>query len=292
MKKISFLLVILAFSIGFNSCDKIDEPYLEQSQVAACDTPSFPALSNPIQKVFLEEFTGHTCVNCPQGHKKAADLKDLYGDTLVLMSIHGGSTAEPVAGTIYTADYRTDAGNELYTSFSVSGNPAGLVNRTSFMGNLVLGVSYWSAAVKAIDRTNPKLAIQLETVDNESANSVCIFAKTTFLQATQKNIKLSLFLIEDSIVSPQKNNLSSIGPVPDITDYIHRHMLRASVNPVWGDVIANSSTSMQPNTSLIKGYTFSFVGKSFVKSKCSVTAVAYDVDTKEVIQVEEIHLSH
>lgn len=288
MKKTIFLIIAIVVSLSFHSCDKIDGAYLEQSHGATSDTPSFPVLSNPIQKVILEEFTGHTCVNCPQGHVIAADIKMQYGDTMILMAIHAGSTAEPVEGTNYTADYRTAAGDELKASFGVSSNPAGLVNRTAFGGNVVLDKSNWAEAVRTIDKTHPSLAIQLEKVEDNSAKAVNIFAKITFLQTIQKNIKLSLFLTEDSIISPQK----SLGAVSNIIDYVHRHMLRAAVNSVWGDQIANNSTPNQLNTSLIRGYSFSFNGKPFVKNQCSIIAVAYDVDTKEVIQVEEIHLSN
>jgi hypothetical protein len=286
-------LLLLLFSVIFmvSSCDKIEKPEKPiQTDELNGDTVVFPVLASPIQKILLEEFTGHTCVNCPTGHKKASDLKTLYADTIVVMAIHAGYTAEPVSGTIFTADYRTEAGNELYSSFSVEGNPSGLVNRTSFNGNVVLGVSAWTSAVKAIDRTNPPLAIQLKINDRPTENSIHVFAKSTFLQNTLKNYKLTFFLIEDNIVSPQSNNSTTIGTVPEIVDYTHNHMLRGAINSVWGTSISTSSTQIAANASVIKGYRYSFVGKTFVKSNCSVIAVVYDVDTKKVVQVEEAHL--
>lgn len=293
MKKLLFLLFSVISVFMISSCDKIERPEKPiQTNELNGDTVAFPALATPIQKIYLEEFTGHTCVNCPAGHKKAADLQALYGDTLVVVAIHAGYTAEPVSGTIFTADYRTEAGDALYSSFAVEGNPSGLVNRTAFNGNVVLGVSAWTSAVKAIDRSNPLLAIQLKINDVSSENSIQVFAKSTFLQNTLKNYKIALFLIEDSIVSPQSNNSIAIGTTPEIVDYMHRHMLRGAINSVWGTSISTTSAQIAANASVVKGFSYSFAGKPFVKSRCSVIAVVTDVDTKKVVQVEEIHLPH
>jgi len=290
MKKFTLLLIVVIVMIAISSCNKVEGPYLETNNQIEADSV-FPPLTNPYQKIFLEEFTGQTCINCPSGHKKAADLKTRFGDTLVLMAIHAGNFAEPTIAP-YTADFRTEAGDALNASFGVQGYPAGMVNRTMFNNHTVLGTSEWTAASNAINRTSPKLAIQLKVVDYSSDNSVKVYAKTTFLQAVQQNIKLAIFITEDSIVSPQMNNTVSIGPVPDIIDYVHRHMLRETVNSVWGDEISNSASAATINSFVLKGYSFSFAGKPYVKNHCSIIAVACDVDSKEVLQVEEIHLSH
>ncbi len=290
MKKYSFHIILLLFVMAISACDKIERPEPQaKSNELNGDTVVFPAVSNTIQKIVLEEFTGHLCVNCPQGHKKAADLKVRFGDTLVVIAIHAGIFANPEPSTIYTADYRTEAGNDLNTAFGIQGYPSGLVNRTQFMGMTVLDKSAWQAAANAINRTSPKLAIQIKVGEN-SDNSINVFVKTTFIQATQQNIKLAIFITEDDIVSPQTNNLASIGAIPDITDYVHKHMLRGAVNSAWGAVIGTSTTESPLNSSVIKGYNYSFAGKPMVKTNCSIVAIAYDTDSKQVVQVEEIEL--
>lgn len=292
MKKSSQLL-FLSFVLSFVfSCDKIEKPEkpIETNELRA-DTVFFETLSNPYQKILLEDFTGQTCVNCPQGHKKAADLKIRYGDTMAILSIHAGIFAEPVPNTIYTADYRTPEGDALNAYFGIQGYPSGLINRTSFMGNLVLGTSFWTSAMNALDRSNPTLAIQLKVNAYPSENKIHVFAKSTFLQSTLKNYKMALFLIEDSIVSPQSNNSSVIGTIPDIPEYVHGHVLRGALNSVWGTSISTTETSQAANSFVKNGYSFSFAGKSYVKKHCSIIAVVYDLDAKTVIQVEDVHLS-
>ncbi len=296
MKKYYIQIIAIIFLFGISACNKIERPEaptqgLETNEING-DTVTFPTLGTTIQKIILEEFTGHKCVNCPDGHKRAANLKTRYGDTLVLMAIHAGVFSNPEPSTIYTADYRTEAGNQLNDAFGIQGYPTGLINRTAFFGGLLLDRTAWSSASNAIDRTSPKLALQIKTAENSGENSFNIFVKATFLESIQQNIKLAIFIIEDSIVSPQTNNLASLGPVPDIVDYVHRHMLRGAVNSAWGVSIANAETSSAANSSVIKGYKYSLTGKPFVPSRCGIIAIAYNVETKAILQVEETHLVH
>lgn len=83
MKKITFIIILLLSILVFNTqCDKIEKPYSEKGN--ELDTPAFPALQNVIQKYLLEDFTGHLCVNCPQAHAIADEMKTELGDTLIV----------------------------------------------------------------------------------------------------------------------------------------------------------------------------------------------------------------
>ena len=59
--KIKILLFAALVSLGIftTSCDEINPPYTLNFTV---DT------SKVVRKTLLEEFTGHTCPNCPKGH--------------------------------------------------------------------------------------------------------------------------------------------------------------------------------------------------------------------------------
>lgn len=293
MRKVHIQIIAFFIFLGLYACDKIERPEAQiKTNELNGDTVAFPAIAAPYQKIFLEEFTGHTCVNCPKGHKIAADLKARYGDTIVLMAIHAGIFAKPEPNTIYTADYRTEAGTEINDSYGVQGYPSGLINRTPYLGMTLLGTSAWSAAANAINRTSPKMAIQIKTAPGSESNSHNIFVKSTFLEPIQQNIKLAIFIIEDSLVSPQTNNNASLGTIPDIESYTHRHMLRGAVNSAWGAEIATNASISPANSFVVKGYSYSLAGKPFVASRCYIIAVAYNVDSKQVIQVEETHLVH
>lgn len=288
MKKSNYLYVVFVFiSFGFFSCDKIEGPYMVNEVVnTSCDTPQFPELGTSYRKLLLEEFTGHTCVNCPDGHRRANLLIDKYQDSIVVIAIHAGVFSQPELPD-FPADYRTSVGTAINDAFGVQGYPSGMVNRLSFNGSIIQDRTAWGMACNAIDKQQVKLAIQMICDYNSTEQKACVHSKITFLQDVQANLKLSVFMIEDSIVSPQKNSFANLGTVPVIHDYCHKHMLRASLNTIWGEAIPGNV--MTSGSSMYKGYGFSFNGTPYNPHRCSFIAIVYDSDTFEVLQVEEIH---
>jgi hypothetical protein len=95
----------------------------------------------------LEEFTGHLCVNCPEATKLARDLKQTYGDKLLLLTIHAGDLSEP-GNEPYQNDLRTSTGTALFNYFTPIGVPTGMVNRTDYLGSVVLFKDSWQPAIK------------------------------------------------------------------------------------------------------------------------------------------------
>ena len=289
MKKSILIAFILAsFVAFFYSCDKIEGPYMNEDIVVfACDTPDFPALGDVYRKILLEEYTGHTCVNCPDGHLKASNLKTKYGDSIVIIAIHAGLFAEPESPE-FPADYRTIVGTTLNDGFGVQGYPSGMVSRLPFASSMVMDRSACGIAAKAIDKNDPAAAIQLALQYDGAEQKACVASKVTFLKNIAEEVKLAIYMIEDNIISPQKNAFASIGEVPIIHNYQHNHMLRASLNSPWGETVSQSSA--EANQTLLKVHGFSFEGKGFNPQNCSFVAVLYNAETYEVIQTEEISL--
>lgn len=284
---LSVLLIVFFASILVVSCDKIEKPYVVQDIVdASCDTPQFQNLGSVYRKILLEEFTGHTCVNCPDGHRRAKLLIDKYQDSIVVIAIHAGVFSQPELPD-FPADYRSTVGTALNDEFGVEGYPSGMINRIPFNSTLIQDRTAWSIAANAIDKQQAKAAIQMQCDYNSTDRKACVHSKVTFLQDINANLKLAVYMIEDSIVSPQKNIFDNIGTVPVIEDYVHNHMLRASLNTIWGETITTSIASS--GFSVYKGYGFSFTGTAFKPENCSFIAILYDVNSYEVWQVEEIH---
>ncbi len=289
MKKIYFISVFfVSFVALLSSCDKIEGPYMNEDMVVfACDTPDFPSLGNVYRKILLEEYTGHTCVNCPDGHRRAGLLKEKYGDSIVIIAIHAGLFAHPEPPD-FLADYRTVVGTTLNDAFGVEGYPVGMVSRLPFSSSLLIDRSAWGIASSAINKNDPSAAIQMVLQYDGAEQKACVHSKVTFLKNLNNEVKLAVYLIEDNIVSPQKNSIASIGDVPVIQNYTHKHMLRASLNSPWGETIAQPTA--QANQSVYKSYGFSFDGKGFNQQNCTFIAILYDALTYEVIQTEEVKM--
>lgn len=282
------LLSILAFVI---SCDKIDEPYvkvIESIDTAACPIPEFPALTGVTKRVLLEDYTGHTCVNCPSAAILAHDLKVSNGDKMVLLAVHAGFFAKPTSGGDFTYDFRSEAGTAWDDFFKVGlvGNPNGMINRIGFSQSThIKSPPAWGAAVSNALTTEPLLDLQMINEYDSIERKLCTHIKTSFITSLDKNLKLIVVLTESGIVKPQKNNDPNSGVTPVIIDYVHNHVLRTAITTTWGSTIAAKGTA-NPE-SVVNSYKYILIDE-YVPENCSVVAFVYDDDTKEVLQVVEV----
>ena len=163
MKK-TFLFIVIA--LAFIACNKIEGPYVIQSQQEDVDV-EFPELDPDAvyRKILFDEYTGHTCIGCPEGHVILEQMQAQFGDTLVAVGIHANWFAEPESG-LFSYDFRNPTGEQLYNDFHITNNPQAIVNRSS----VPLDKPEWVASVQAADRTR-YAAIQIINQYNESKKS-------------------------------------------------------------------------------------------------------------------------
>ncbi|MDY0101742.1 MAG: Omp28 family outer membrane lipoprotein [Lentimicrobium sp.] len=283
----STLFIAFAFIV---SCDKIEEPFVKQIgsvDTAACPVPEFPAVTTVIKRVLLEDYTGHACVNCPRAAVIAHDLKQVYGEQLVLVAVHAGFFAQPASSGELTYDFRTETGTEWDETFGIGnvGNPNGMINRIGLPNNHVVSPTGWGAAVVNALATAPLVDLQMINQYDPDERKLCTHIKTRFITDINKNLKLVVVLTESEIIKPQKNNDAEVGPTPVIEDYEHNHVLRAAINSTWGNSIAAEGT-VNPE-SVVKSFKY-ILKDEFVPENCSVVAFVYDEATKEVLQAVEV----
>lgn len=285
MKSVLNILASLSILFLF-SCDKIEGPFGENnSNNGGGDTDIVY-----FRKVFVEDFTGHTCGNCPRAAEKIELLKGNYGDKIVSMAIHVGFFAEPSpAGTEFEADFRTTTGNEIDNFFgnAAAGLPNGLINRKSFSGQTIIQYNDWASKVNELV-TIPADAWLIATPTlNQATREVTISVQTKILQEITEPLSIVMYLVEDSIQSPQKDYDPSV-PGGVIENYIHRHMLRSSINGAFGQPLSSDLvyTANQQFTTT-GNYT---VPGTWNLSQMHLITVLYKTATKEVVQVDEKHL--
>ena len=78
------------------------------------------------KKAILEEFTGISCVFCPDGHAIANAIKNSNPEDVFLINIHQGGFAVPSGSQ---PDFRTPFGDAIANQSGLIGYPAGTVNR-------------------------------------------------------------------------------------------------------------------------------------------------------------------
>ncbi len=216
-----YLFSALASAFIFTACDDVDtaDRFIETDPVV------------PARAVLIEDFTGQTCLNCPDAHERIHDLVEQYGDNVIPVSVHAGGLAISVDRTNFEYNYvglMTPEGSEYDTRYNTFQTwPAGTVNRGATLSH-----TGWAAAVRAALTEEAEMAIDLTA----TTDGTDIFTEVTLRPAANLKGSLQLWVIEDGIVARQK--------LPDNTTdqtYVHNHVLRAAINGTWGEEMSLTS---------------------------------------------------
>ena len=271
------ILVLFLGAIILPSCTKVDEPFYTVKAVA---------LDTNTRTVLLEDYTGHTCVNCAPAAKSANALQEAYKGQVFVIGVHAGSFAKPDP-THYvpylTADYRCATGNEWYgySLFNIDQNPKGMVNRAPYKTKVSFVPSEWNnAIIEALKLPKAAIISMNNTFDTQN-KTLAIRVETKFLIGFSTPVNLTVCILEDSIHGGQLNSIKP-DSTPIIKNYTFMHILRGSVNGTFGEEIAISPAS---NAVVSKNYSFDFTDKSWIPGHCSVIAFISDATTKEVLHV-------
>lgn len=294
MKKIFIPIIIAIVAVAFASCDKIEGPFFEIVQTEDV-TVEFPDLdlNSVYRKMLIEEYTGHNCTNCPDGHQKLEELHERYGDTLVAIGFHTGVYARPTSSNPH--DFRTTAGDDLMNDYGISAWPTAIVNRQhNASGGLAL--SSWQSTLQSIDRSNVYAAIQMINQFNDADSSLKVNVKVSMINEYPNAVRLALYLVEDGIISGQLDGSNFIA------DYEHNHVMRGALNGTYGDMLTTDGI-LEKGVAYTYGYKYSMKFRDlnpdaandthFVQpnpANCYVVAILFDKANDEVLQVEKVNV--
>ena len=291
--KILYFIAIFSL-LSFSSCDYIADPFPETT-TATVDTTSggqddftTPDLTTLKRRILVEDYTGHKCGNCPSAAITAQSLKTTYGSQLYIMAVHAGFFAEPQGGgTKYNTDFRTTVGENWNTDFGVTGNPKGMVSRVEYNSETVLGPGAWASAITQIIDDTPLFDIQMQLDYDAANNSISVSVGTYVIEDISGNYNLIICLLEDSIVDWQLDYSQPSGS-QDVEFYVHGHSLRDNINNGdYGEAIITGNEVS--DTWIIKNYTYN-LDNTWRNEHCTVLAFITDATTKEILQVDEIHV--
>lgn len=171
--------------------------------------------------VLLEDFTGQRCVNCPKGTEVIEELQETYGDTaFIAVGIHGGPLG--FSGNAKFKGLATKTGDDYFTNWGLEYQPVGLINRHG-------AVKYtdWAAKVREEMAKAARMNLSVDATSSDGQINIMVSAYGTDGLVEGK---LQVWLVEDSIIAMQMMPDSKVN-----TEYIHNHVLRATVNGLWGD---------------------------------------------------------
>lgn len=262
-------LAAVGLGLLIGACDKVNIDEVNQSASVKSN-----------QKVLIEDFTGHKCVNCPQAHELLHKLIETYSDTNIFaVAVHAGFFATVSPNPPYQYDFRTPAGNEYVTTFEPNSFPIGMVNRKAINNSVLLDKDAWgSVAADLFKNTSP---MNIEVIsDYTSGNTLSGKVNISFIAPMNTKAKLQIIVTEDNIIKPQ------LTPEGVKEDYNHMHVLRGAVNGIWGQDLPQDSYAANETASIdFSGYT---MGEDWKAKDLRIIAYVYNAASKEIMQVNGV----
>jgi thiol-disulfide isomerase/thioredoxin len=295
MKKIIGFFFLIIGSIGLSSCDKVSQP-LEKVETTVDDFATVPTdtnssavdLTQSVRKVLLEDYTGHTCGNCPAAAIVAENLYSQNNGKVIALAVHAGffSKTKSTHPTTYTTTVGNDWDGSSGFGVSSAGNPNGMVNRKDYGGSgLIQKESKWPTSISLALSDNYVLSLNVTSIYAPSINAIKATVKAKFKNAYGSNTKLSVLLMEDSLVSAQTDYSQNPDYIPN---YVFMHVLRGSLNGSWGQTLKNIPIAANDTVTV---NTTKYTLNPLLKPKhLYIVAFAYDAVSREVLQVEKVKI--
>jgi len=247
------LLIIIICLVVFSSCDKVENPIpIEEGSVdwtlypggdpATYPYPTWLENTNTKQNVLIEDYTGHLCTNCPAAAELASTIESDNLDRVFVASIHASPSGafQALSPPKFITDFTTSAGNSYCSDMpGFLGNPMGTINRTNggYQAGLVWYLSSeWTNKTSTLLTRNLRVNLQLKYNYFESTNGLFIHTETEILEGIEGPYNLILYLIRDTVISPQK-----LGNGTTNEEYHHHSILTDNINGTWGTQIVDET---------------------------------------------------
>ena len=302
-----FFYIIIA-AIFISSCEVIEGPYMNGT-IDPIDTTN----NQYVKNILIEDFTGHTCKNCPDAARELDAIHDVYGSQIIGLAIHAGQTfarpypidptGNPDEKFIY--DFRTSWGEELDGFFQVSANglPKGMINRIDYSssGDHRKDWGEWANIVG--DELSKDVVFGINIEINQTplmlSDQFDIIINSEALSTMSGNYKLVVCLTENNITNWQKD-----GDIDD-ESYVHKHVLRSFLTPTFGEDLSNEeinngdnfSNGYSPVISTLENNNINHSQNTLTLGNGNaggwdlnnmyVLAYIYDESNNEILQVEE-----
>ncbi len=224
----------------------------------------------PVKRVVLEEFTGVTCGNCPQGILAMEQLHFVYSDLVIPVCIHA-----------YPGD-PFEAGLSGYASYlGLSAAPSAMIQRSGIISypmgedpatgkyTFSNGYTLWKDLVAAEFEVPSDAEIAAEYKINENGTFDLPVTVKYALDANNLNLNLFVVMLEDDIHSYQMNYFASNSDPAFgewgqggkysqsvVYDYAHHDLARAC----WGTSYSGTAGLLPQSMKAGEAYTAELTG--------------------------------
>ena len=224
-----------------------------------------------VKRVLIEDYTGAWCVNCPAVSYAIEELKK-QTNKAVPVAIHRGST------TAAFDPYHYEPATPLLQQLGVIAFPTAKLNRSIPWTFPQYSTANLNKAL--LLTTGDPIRLGLAMNSTQTGNSVNLDVKVKFFK-DYSNLKLVVYVLENKLIYPQENGDNLFGTTPEIEDFEHNHVLRATFTNIFGDEIPSNDTTYG------KTYTrnFSVAVPDNIANTANMEFVAFVIDNNKSINV-------
>lgn len=239
-------------------------------------TPTDP--SDIKRTSILIEYTGWQCVFCPTAAEEAHRLKEQYGENLVVVAMHPKSNSFTKYGKNEALNYTCPEADSIYIMMGSKPEfPTGNVNMVKDEINGYFNKwENWGTLISQAYATPKPILLSQEVTGTADSKDINIAVDITNLDTQAIEATLQVWLTEDSVMGSQKK--------PEGTDknYVHNHLMRASISPLWGEVLPIDAHMTQQ---VVYEYT---LPEKVVKENCNIVSLV--TINGEVVQAKETRI--
>ncbi len=208
----------LATLLGTASCENIAES----------DRLVYVKPTDVKKNILIEDFTGQTCRNCPETADVIHQLQQTYGDSVVIaVGIYSGPFGKRTNGALLPLT--TQVGDDYYTSKGIQQQPTVLVDRVTTTSDNSVLTNLVNSTVASEARAMLSAATDYDAATGKAEVRVIVES-----MADVKDAPLSVWVMEDSIVSPQVMPTGTTDKT-----YVHNHVFRTNLTtPMAGEAMS------------------------------------------------------
>ena len=259
--------------------------------ISSCEEQMIPIPERSLEPtgrvVLMEEFTGVRCGPCYDASFVAKEMVDNANGDVVIYAVHGGVIQSvPLDQSLYDFNYIDPT--ELTNTFELFGKPAASFNRVEdeFGFKVATITGQWQGLLDA-ELAKPQVAsVNVEPNYDAGSRSVNFVVKTAALQNLTGNIFLHVNISESHLIDYQ---LSQNNP-PEVPDFEHNHVMKASLTGLNGQLIG---TNIRSNEVIETPFSYSIpdeVNGEWIPENMEVTAFITSEDLNgEVLQATQEH---
>jgi len=245
------------------------------------------------RNVVIEEFTGVSCSNCPKGHATIASIEAKYPGRIIAIGLYEKANANTDPNPCTKQDLRTDDASSICSAIfgSVSLLPGAGIDRVvaGAPPSIQLDRSIWPTQADTRIAVPAPVSMYVNSKYDAASRIVTVTVRSVFTQAFNKGVRLTVGVVEDSIIEAQEDNNPL--PVHYDTIYVQNHVLRATISQATGDAFLSSVANKEIGRVYQRTYTYT-IPAAWVDAHCKIFAFVQtdDASSKEILQGAETKL--